>query len=171
MLCCTHIFLRQEILMDCCGFDFKIWWQSVVLYLYMASTEKNRCTVVILTLRFGGKVLCCIIYGLDRKSRLTVVTLTLRFGGKALCCIYIWLRQEIQMYCCDFDFNIWWQSAMLYHIWLRQEIQMDCCDFDFKIWWQSAVLYPSTACCNRLHAWWSTKSRLATLLSSLIAHQ
>ena len=24
--------------------------------------------------------------------------------------------------------------------------------------------------CNRLHAWWSTQSRLATLLSSLIAH-
>ena len=23
--------------------------------------------------------------------------------------------------------------------------------------------------CNRLHAWWSTQSRLATLLSSLIA--
>ena len=25
--------------------------------------------------------------------------------------------------------------------------------------------------CNRLHAWWSTQSRLASLLSSLIAHQ
>ena len=25
--------------------------------------------------------------------------------------------------------------------------------------------------CNRLHAWWSTKSRLATLLSSLIARR
>ena len=41
------------------------------------------------------------IYGLDRKSRWTVVTLTLRFGGKVLCCIQIWLRQEIQMDCCD----------------------------------------------------------------------
>ena len=26
-------------------------------------------------------------------------------------------------------------------------------------------------CCNRLHAWWSTQSRLATLLSSLIARR
>ena len=25
--------------------------------------------------------------------------------------------------------------------------------------------------CNRLHAWWSTQSRLATLLSSLIEHR
>ena len=95
------------------------------------------------TLRFYGK--CCVvfIYGLDRKSRWTVVTLTLRFGGKVLCCIHIWLRQEIQMDCCNFDFNIWWRSVVLCctHIFLRQGILMDCCDFDFKIWWQSFVLY------------------------------
>ena len=31
-----HIWLRQEIQIDCCDFDFKIWLQSVVLYSYMA---------------------------------------------------------------------------------------------------------------------------------------
>ena len=55
------------------------------------------------------------------------MTLTLRFGGKVLCCIHIWLRQEIQIDCCDFDFMIWWQSVVLYSY---MEIQMDSCDFD-----------------------------------------
>ena len=30
-----HIWLRQKIQMNCCDFDFKIWWQ-VLLYSYMA---------------------------------------------------------------------------------------------------------------------------------------
>ena len=34
------------------------------------------------------------------------MTLTLRFGGKVMCCIHKWLRQEIQMDCCDFDYNL-----------------------------------------------------------------
>ena len=103
--------------MNCCDFDFKIWLQSVVVF----------------------------IYGLDSKSRWTVVTLTLRFGGKVLCCIQIWLRHKIQMDCCDFDFKIWLQSVVLYSKRLRQKIQMDCCDFDLKIWWQTVVLYSNMA--------------------------
>ena len=30
VLCCIHIWFRQEIQIDYCDFDFMIWWQSVV---------------------------------------------------------------------------------------------------------------------------------------------
>ena len=79
--------------MDCCDFDFKIWLQSAVLYhIWLRQEIQIDCWT--LALRFGCKVLCCIIYGLDRKSRLTVVTLTLRFGCKVLCCIIYGLDRK-----------------------------------------------------------------------------
>ena len=111
-----------------------------VVFMY-GLDRKSRWTVVTLTLRFGGKVLCCIIYGLDRKSRLTVVTLTLRFGRKVLCCIIYGLDRKSRWAVVTLTLRFGGKVLCCIHIWFRQKIQMDCCDFDFKIWWQSAVLY------------------------------